>query len=122
MVIVAGCDVRPAGVPGQVDVINRADRPLLITITSANGGSAWRLDPGEAAVVLRGARSVAGTVELIDPSDCATADSAQLGGSSTTIVIEQLSDGADPDVELRLEPGATGIGPLSTDFFGGCSG
>jgi hypothetical protein len=122
---VAGCDLLPmpdaTGIPGQVDVVNHADRPLLVTITFASGGSAWRLAPGQGSIVLRRGQTLAANVELIDPSDCTTYDSAQLSGSSATIVIEQVP-GPARDFELRLDPAATLLGPLNTDLFGGCSG
>jgi len=122
---VAACELVPVavpvGVPGQVDVINHADRPMLVTITSASGGSAWRVAPGAVTVVRRGAPTLDGTIELIDPEDCRRYDSGELSGSSLTIVIEQLAAEAF-DAQIRLEPAARLLGPVNIDYFGGCSG
>jgi hypothetical protein len=125
VLLVSACELLPVavpvGVPGQVDVTNHADRPMLVTITSANGGSAWRLAPGAGTVVRRGVPVLDGTIELIDPADCTTYDSGELTGSSLTIVVEQVK-GPAFDARLQLEPAARLLGPVNLDYFGGCSG
>jgi hypothetical protein len=118
----AACDLLPLPVTGwKVDVAN-ANEPLLVTITTDRAAWAWLVPRGGRLVLLNEREPLAGTIELIGvDAGCIVYDSADLLATSFTIVPEPAANG-QPDFTLRLEPGAPLDGPVSTDYFGGCSG
>jgi hypothetical protein len=104
----------------KVDVVP-ADRPLIVSITTDRSAGLWQIDPGEPVVLLLQPESRSGSIELIDPADCAIYDSAQFESGSFTIVLTKV-DGPPVAYRLQLQPGAAAAGQPSIDFTSNCTG
>lgn len=120
-VLLSGCSLFPEA-RWKVDVIN-GDKPLLISITTDSAAWAWYV-PANARIVILDEQlaPVEGVIELIDPQqDCLVYDRAEVPREPFTIRPVQVQD-TPQDFALGLAAGAPLVGPVNTDYFGGCSG